>query len=57
MTPSEFYEAMRKIYPESGIYDNESSHCEADRLMVSLIQSLGYGEGAFLFAASRPRSL
>ena len=46
MTPKEFADAMKKI-ADNG--DTEYDHMDADDLMIEVLTSLGYGEGAEIF--------
>lgn len=46
MTPEEFADAMKKI-ADNG--DTEYDHRDADDLMIKVLTSLGYGEGAEIF--------
>ena len=52
ITPAEFADKMRAIYPENIRQDLEGPHCDADRLMMELLTSLGYGDGVNIFAES-----
>jgi len=44
-TPDEFKKRMREIFPESGGYDPEAAHVDADDLMCEVLEDLGYGDG------------
>ena len=48
MTPQEFSERMREIFPPEG-YDPSGAHEVADRLMVDVLIDLGYQEGARVY--------
>ena len=45
MTPGEFAQRMRDIYPEDDCYDPEVAHGPADDLLCEVLRELGYGEG------------
>ena len=47
MSPEEFTRRMHEIAAGG---DTEISHAEADRLMMQVLTSLGYGDGATVFA-------
>lgn len=49
MTPDEFRDEMRKIYPIDGECDEEIAHGNADELMCKLLTQFGYGEGVKIF--------
>jgi hypothetical protein len=56
LTPDEFAERMAEIYPQPEAkenqprkYDAEIAHEEADKLMIEMLCSLGYGEGCDMF--------
>ncbi|WNF07463.1 hypothetical protein [Brevibacillus borstelensis] len=49
MTPEQFVEKMREIFPADGDYDEEDAHIEADTLMLDVLTELGYGDGAKIF--------
>lgn len=44
-TPEEFKKRMLDIFPESGGYDSEAAHVDADDLMCEVLEELGYGDG------------
>ena len=48
MTPQEFADRMREIFPDVG-YDPSAAHDCADRLMVDTLVDLGYDVGARVF--------
>ena len=51
-TPDEFAQTMRDIFvkDEYGYYkDKEKAHYEADKLIIMLLNELGYSEGAWVF--------
>ncbi|MGE7271373.1 hypothetical protein ACQKK5_07925 [Brevibacillus panacihumi] len=48
MTPEQFVEKMREIFPETG-YDEETAYIAADNLVCELLTQLGYGEGAAIY--------
>ena len=48
MTPHEFHERMREIFPDDG-YDPSAAHEVADRLLVDVLIDLGYQEGARVY--------
>ena len=52
MTPAEFSEEMRKIYPTRETGDREVSHINADDLLVKVLRGLGYGEGCDIYEAA-----
>ena len=47
MTPKEFAERMREIFPDE--YDQSAAHEVADRLMVDTLSDLGFHEGVGVF--------
>lgn len=47
MTPEQFRDAAQAIVQD---FDGHAAHREMDRLTSELLDSLGYGEGAALFA-------
>ncbi len=49
LTPAEFAERMKAIFPDDGCYDEEVAHGEADKLMCHVLRSLGYGDGVQRF--------
>lgn len=46
MSPEDFAKRMVKI---AALDDTEGAHCDADNLMVDLLDDLGYGEGVATF--------
>jgi hypothetical protein len=49
MTPKEFKEEMRKIFPVNESEDTESAHGSGDALLCEVLRSLGYGDGVKIF--------
>jgi len=59
LTPAEFEQKMRKLYPHpEGVdkwdwsrrgFDPERAHEEANSLMAELLSALGYGAGVEIF--------
>ena len=47
MTPEQFKEEMKRIFPSNNDYDSEEAHGEADDLMVKTLQELGYDLALF----------
>lgn len=52
-TPEEFKKRMLEIFPESGVYDSEEAHFDADNLMCEVLEELGYGDGLKSFKTAR----
>jgi hypothetical protein len=46
MTPTQFREAMQRLADGE---DQERDHADADALMASILERLGYGEGVAIY--------
>lgn len=51
MTPHEFADEMRALYPARG-YDEELAHRQADTLMCETLCALEFTEGVAVFLAA-----
>jgi len=59
LTPEEFKNEMLKLYTKNendngywAIHDEESDHGDADDLMCSLLEEMGYADGVKIFRSA-----